>query len=398
MTSSIETAWVVSFVVALLATIIVHPVVVFAARKMRVYDNPNERKLQRMPVPLLGGVAVFVGLLAGLITAHFLVGIKEFVPEFIAMVVMLIIGTVDDVKGLTPSLRFAAEILVVLSLIFATGSSLDDFQGLWGVGEIPAIVSIPLTVFAVVGIINAINLIDGVDGLSSGFCIMASVIFGCLFYVVGENNMAMVALVSAGALLPFFLHNVFGKSSKMFIGDGGTLMMGVVISSYVVIAISSGSKCELLAEKQFGIIPFTLAVLSVPVFDTLRVMLLRIVRRTSPFKPDKTHLHHLFIELGYSHAGVTVSVLTLNSLVVLAWWLAYYLGASIDVQLYVVLASCLLITFVFYKFMRYQIARQTKIYQIMHKIGKATCIERKGVWLFLQRLVDLSFTQEEEKK
>ena len=396
MTSSIEIAWVISFVVALLTTSLIHPVVVYVARKKRVYDNPNERKLQRNPVPLLGGVAVFIGMLAGLVTAHFLVGVGEYVPEFIAMVIMLAVGTLDDVKGLSPYLRFVVEIAIVVLLMFMTGISLNDFQGLWGVGEIPSYISVPLTIFAVVGIINAINLIDGVDGLSSGFCIMASLLFGALFYTVGDSAMTAVALVSVGALLPFFFHNVFGKNSKMFIGDGGTLMMGVIIASYVVHIISAGSKCEVLIAKGFGVIPFSLAVLAVPVFDTLRVMTARIMRHTSPFYPDKTHLHHLFIELGYSHAGVTVSVLSLNGLVVVAWWLSYYLGASIDVQLYVVLAFSLLITFVFYKFMRGQIARHTAIYRAMNKIGESTRIERRGIWLSMQHLVDWEFTKEQK--
>lgn len=398
MTSSVEIAWAISFVVALLTTILVHPLVVYVARKKRVYDNPDERKLQRNPVPLLGGVAVFVGMFAGLITAHCLIGVDEYAPEFVAMVVMLAVGTIDDVKGLSPRFRFIVEIVIVALLIFATGISLNDFQGLWGVGEVSSYIAVPLTIFAVVGIINAINLIDGVDGLSSGFCIMASLLFGVLFYVAGDASMTAVALVSVGALLPFLLHNVFGKSSKMFIGDGGTLMMGVIIASYVVHAISAGSKCELLVERGFGTIPFTLAVLSVPVFDTLRVMAARIMRHTSPFYPDKTHLHHLFIELGYSHAGVTLSVLSLNALVVFAWWLSYSFGASVDVQLYIVVVFSMLITFAFYKFMRVQITRGSSIFRFINKIGKATCIERRGVWLSMQHLVDLDFTREQKDK
>lgn len=392
MTCTAEMVWIIAFVVALIATIIIHPVVVRIAQRRSVYDNPNERKLQRCPVPLLGGVAVFIGMFVALIVSSFLSDMSAFIPVFVAMVFMLVVGTLDDVKGLSPYLRFALEILMVALLALSTGISLNDFQGLWGVGGIPIWLSFPLTIFAVVGIINAINLIDGVDGLSSGFCIMASIIFGALFYVVGNVDMVIVALISIGALLPFFFHNVFGKTSKMFIGDGGTLMMGVVIATYVVSAITTGSKCEKLVEEGFGVIPFTLSVLSVPVFDTLRVMMLRILRHTSPFYPDKTHLHHLFIELGFSHAGTTVAVLTLNSVVVLAWLLSYYLGASVDVQLYVVLICSLLITFAFYKFMKIQMAHNTIIYRFMNRLGRATSIERQGIWLFLQHCADGNFS------
>ena len=388
MSLSISIVEILSFVTALIAVAIVHPIVCKVATRLNVLDNPDARKLQRRPIPLLGGVAVFFGIMMGLCVASFATNVNTVFPIVVAMVLMLSVGTADDVVGLTPSLRFCLEIATVVALIFITKSSLNDFHGLWGVCEISRWVSIPLTIFAVVGVINAINLIDGVDGLSSGFCIMASIVFGAVFFYVGNVEMTLLALVSIGALIPFFFHNVFGRSSKMFIGDGGTLMMGVVISSYIVMSITSGTKCELLVERGFGVIPFTLAVLAVPVFDTLRVMAARIARHTSPFYPDKTHLHHLFIELGFSHAGTTVSVLTLNSLVLCAWLLAYLLGASIDVQLYVVLACGFMITFAFYGFMKRQIARNTAIYRVMNKLGHLTRIERRGVWLFLQMVAD----------
>ena len=396
MSLSVSMIEILSFATALIAAAIVHPIVCRVATRLNVLDNPDARKLQRRPIPVLGGVAVFFGIMMGLCVAGFATDINTIFPIIVAMVLMLCVGTADDIVGLTPSLRFCLEIATVVALIFITKSSLNDFHGLWGVSEISMWISMPLTILAVVGVINAINLIDGVDGLSSGFCIMASAVFGAVFAYVGNNEMTLLSLVSIGALVPFFFHNVFGKRSKMFIGDGGTLMMGVIISAYVVMAITAGSKCDVLAENGFGIIPFAVAVLAVPVFDTLRVMAARIARHTSPFYPDKTHLHHLFIELGFSHSGTTVSVLTLNSLVILAWLVSYLLGASVDVQLYVVLACSLMITFVFYAFMKRQIARDTAICRAMKKLGQLTHIERRGVWHFLQMIADGKQEKEEE--
>ena len=131
-----------------------------------------------------------------------------------------------------------------------------------------------------------------------------------------------------------------------------------------------------------------LAVLSVPVFDTLRVMSMRMIRGTSPFNPDKTHLHHLFIDLGFSHIGTTFSILSLNTLVVLAWLVSFLLGASVDVQLYVVLFFSILITFVFYRFTRQQIRNNTKVYRMLNKISKHTHIERKNFWKKLEIFID----------
>ena len=112
------------------------------------------------------------------------------------------------------------------------------------------------------------------------------------------------------------------------------------MSSYVVTAISSGNICgDFFAGSNIGLVAFTLAVMCVPVFDTVRVMAMRIIRRTSPFHPDKTHLHHLFIELGFSHVGTTASVLSLNIIVVLLWYIAYRCGASINTQFYTVITS-----------------------------------------------------------
>ena len=380
---------VAAFLVALLVVVIVHPQVAKFAIRRKIVDNPDFRKLQLTPVPVMGGVAVFFGLVAGLGVASFFLDITMILPMFLAMSIMLCVGVADDVSSLSPWLRFAIEIAMTLMMIFITDMSLDNLHGLWGYYNMPEWIAIPLTVVAVVGMINAINLVDGVDGLSSGFCIMASVIFGTLFFAVGEVEMCLLCLLTIGALLPFFFHNVFGVKSKMFIGDGGSLMMGVVMSSYVVVTIDSDSVCGQMAMNcGTGLVPFTLAVMCVPVFDTVRVMMMRILRRTSPFHPDKTHLHHLFIELGFSHVGTTMSVLLLNALVVAAWYISFSLGASIDTQFYVVIGCGLTVTALFYKFMRIQIVRQTAICRAARKFGAKTHIAEKKGWQMLQKLVD----------
>jgi hypothetical protein len=139
----------------------------------------------------------------------------------------------------------------------------------------------------------------------------------------------------------------------------------------------------------FGVVPFTLAVMCVPVFDTVRVMIMRILRGTSPFHPDKTHLHHLFIELGYSHFGTTISELLLNIVVIMAWYLSYKLGASIDVQFYVVVGVGLLLTAGFYKFVKINQARNTAMFRLLQSFGNKTHFEERKGWLKLQKIVDL---------
>ncbi len=373
---------------ALVVVILVHPKVIAFAKKHNIVDNPDARKLQRVPVPVMGGVAVYFGLAIGLCVAGLFMNIISMLPMFLAISIMLGVGVADDVSGLSPKLRFLIEIAITLLLMFWTKVALNDFQGLWGITAVPLWASIPLTVVAVVGIINAINLVDGVDGLSSGYCVMASTAFAVLFYHSGDYLMILLCLLSIGAMLPFFFHNVFGKKSKMFIGDGGSLMMGVVMSTFVAVAITSGGSCEKLVAEGVGIVPFTLAVMCVPVFDTVRVMTLRIRRRTSPFNPDKTHLHHLFIELGYSHLGTTLSELLLNIVVIMAWFVAYKLGASVDVQFYVVMITGLLLTAGLYKFLRIQMSKNTALYKIIQKIARKSHFENNKSWERLQKVVD----------
>jgi len=362
----------VLFIVSLCATWWIFKKVLNIAKLKNIVDNPDARKLQRVPVPVLGGIAVFFGMIAAFATAGIIYDVSNMFAMVCVMTIMLYVGTMDDILGLTPRIRFMIEILVVLLLIYCNDYSINNFHGLWGIYEIPQWIAVPLTVFACVGIINAINLIDGVNGLSSGYCIVTCLIFGFTFLMHGDGNRASLAILSVGALIPFFCHNVFGKESKMFIGDGGTLLMGTIMSSFVINALKTDSLIVSETPANFGVIPFTLAVLAIPVFDTLRVMSARIIRGTSPFNPDKTHLHHLLFDLHFSHVGTTGTEILANLFVVGSWYLSYRLGASVDLQLYIVVALGLLITFGFYRFARVQERKQSKIYHRLTKIGDWT--------------------------
>lgn len=379
---------IIPFFIALLLGGWIHPRLVKIALLKNIVDNPDARKLQRTPVPVLGGVAVFFGVVIAIGCMSSVVDCSGLPVVIMAMMAMLYTGTMDDILSLSPGLRFVIEIVVVLLLIFVGGYCIDDFHGLWNIGRFSYWYAVPLTVVAAVGIINAINLVDGVNGLSSGYCIMACLIFGTLFFLSGEESMTILAVVSVGALIPFFLHNVFGKTSKMFIGDGGTLVMGVVMSVFVIAILQNGSRVAAYVNPNVGLVPFTLAVLSVPVFDTLRVMSTRILKGTSPFRPDKTHLHHMFIDLGCSHVATTLAILGVNMFVVLCWWALEASGFSIAVQLYAVIAVSLLVTSGLYHFMQWHICRDTRFMRAMRRLGYKTHISRTGIFFWLQQVMD----------
>lgn len=368
------------------------------ARKHGIVDNPNARKLQRVPIPVFGGIVVYSGILMGGIVLSIWLWSWVLFYGLVGMTIMMIIGMWDDQKDIPASLRFLTEIAMVSAFIALTGVYIDDLHGLWGIDALGPWIGIPLSVFAGVGLINAVNLIDGVDGYSSGYGMMACALFGICFWTVWSPTMVCMMLIMIGALLPFFMHNVFGVKSKMFIGDGGTLMLGMMMTVCVFFALSSTQPCDRLADEGLSLTAFALAVLCIPVADTVRVMTMRILRGTSPFKPDKTHLHHLFIDMGFSHLGSALFILFLNLMVVLIWLASWKMGASVDVQMYVVIALGMLVTFGFYKFMKMQqnggpededgYPQGTAIWHMMVKFGGYTHREDKRFWRSMKYLVD----------
>lgn len=376
------------FVVALAITSIVYPVVLRFALQHRVMDKPAKRKLQHCPVPVMGGVAIAMGMLIPFVINALCFRWQVSLWWIMPVVAMLCIGLWDDMRNLSAAFRFCMEVLIVGVYVGTTGVMIDSLHGLWDVQTLSPGISIPLSVIAGVGIINSINMIDGVDGYSSGFCIVACALFAALFGAVGDYALCGFMCVGVGALVPFFLHNVFGKTSKMYIGDGGTLMFGTIMSGMVFVVLQHDSPAICLEERGMSLVAFCLAVLCVPVFDTVRVMCARIAHGVSPFQPDKTHLHHLFLDLGFSHIGTTLTLIITNLLIVLLWWICYLLGASMAVQLYVVIALGILTTFVWYAVVRHAIAHDTALYRCLARMGKRTQWNNSRAWTQMQRCID----------
>lgn len=376
------------FFVSMLGTWLIYRRVHQIAVMKNIVDCPDARKLQKEPVPVLGGLSVFFGIIVALMVCQIFFGTSGLLSLLGLMVIMLCVGTVDDILSLSPTVRFVIEVAIMFAYIFASGASINDFHGLWGIGILSPYVAVPLTVVAGVGIINAINMIDGVDGLMSGYGIVIMCVFGIFFSKVGDVNMSLTAFIAAGALIPFFLHNVFGKKSKMFLGDGGSLMIGTIFAVFVVTILRYGSPSSHNVPESFGLVPFTLAVLSVPVFDCLRVMAIRIRDKRSPFSPDKTHLHHMFVGLGFSHLGTTICIITLNLLVIFSWWLSYKFGASASIQLLVVILVGLLNTFGLYKAVYHMKISNSRIYERLSSMGRCTCMEKNPLWQRFRKMLD----------
>jgi len=378
--------------VAFLVTTLVYPHVLSFAINHHIVDNPNARKLQRVPVPVMGGTTVFIGLLVAVIVGYAFAPNPEVIKIMALLMVMYLLGVWDDVKDVSAAFRFAVEMFVVWMMMLLLGVEVNDFHGLWGLYEIEDVVSIPLSLIAGVGIMNAINLIDGVDGYCSTYGVMACICFAIIFYYAGDMNMFALALIAIGALIPFFFHNVFGKTSKMFLGDGGSLMLGTLLTIFTFSVMSKDSPCAQYADDGVSLVALALAILAVPVFDTLKVMIFRVINGRSPFHPDKTHLHHLFIELNYSHLATSAIIVTVNALIIVACFVSWRLGATIDWQVYIVIVCSLLFTWGYYFFMEHEHRKNdgegSAVFQRACNRGLATNFTSGVVWQFLRRVVD----------
>lgn len=373
--------------VAFIAVRWVYFKILHIAKDKGLVDNPDARKLQKEPVPVMGGIAVFFGVAMGLLAGYTVGGIVgadfriQLMPVIAAMVVMLYIGAMDDIMGLTPLSRFVIEIVTIVGLIYASGGCIDTFHGLWGIYNFSWWFAVPLTVFAGVGIINAVNMIDGVNGLSSTLGILCSVFYGSIFMRAGDVANAVLAFATATALLPFMVHNVFGLRSRMFIGDAGTMVMGLLMTWFTMTLLRSDSPIAYYDKAEnVNMIAFALAVLCVPVFDTIRVMTMRIVQGKSPFHPDKTHLHHVFVNVGVSHFITTVMEVVIMIAVMGIWWLSVRFEASIEWQLYNVILASVVLVWGTYVMINYHAQNHTELLHTLVDINVHTHLGRTSLW------------------
>jgi UDP-N-acetylmuramyl pentapeptide phosphotransferase/UDP-N-acetylglucosamine-1-phosphate transferase len=210
------------------------------------------------------------------------------------------IGVCDDLIGVRYRRKFEVQILAAAFLPFA-GLSIQNLGGLFGWYEISPLVGVPLTMLLTVFLINAINLIDGIDGLASGLCMVAITLFGMSFALHGSWMYALLAFASVGVLIPFFFYNVFGNANrghKIFMGDTGSLTLGFILSvmvvKYVSVMVQESSRLD------GAPVVMAFSVLLVPSLDVCRVVLNRFRRRVHPFKPDKSHIHHKFLNMGFT--------------------------------------------------------------------------------------------------
>jgi len=310
---------VAALVTALITSYFSIPVIVKIARTKGLVARENHRTSHHGSVPNLGGVAIFAGLILGSSLFVHSLEIQRFRYVLVALIIIFFMGQKDDILGLSAWAKLIGQLAVALILIFLADIRINSFHGFAGIHEIPFWVSVLVSVFLYLVIINAFNLIDGIDGLASGTGIMVSFIFGAWLFGIGHPGMGVMAWSLTGGLIPFFVFNVFGTKNKLFMGDTGSLMIGMMAAVFVITIC----QYELPADHWLhmrALPSVAIAVLVYPLFDILRIVTLRVIRNSNPLKPDRHHIHHLFIDSGISHRRSSFYIILLNLLAIaLAW-------------------------------------------------------------------------------
>jgi UDP-GlcNAc:undecaprenyl-phosphate GlcNAc-1-phosphate transferase len=310
--------FVLIFVTSLLVVAFAIPPIITVAFQKRLFDDPVEsRKVHKRIVPNFGGIAIFSG---------FIFTCSLFIPSTLlpegnivmaAGLILFLIGLKDDIVGLSPLIKFIAQFASAGILALVANIRISNLQGMFGIYDLPYLSSILLTIFFVVGIVNAFNLIDGIDGLAGTLGIMLSLIYAFLFYRSSEPGWSYLALSLTGALLGFLFYNV--TPAKIFMGDSGSLLLGFIaaVLSIEFLKIANENIAHfgpLVITSSLGLV---VSILIIPIFDTLRVFTLRILRNTSPFTADNNHLHHRLLFLGLSHIQATLVLVVCNIIFVI---------------------------------------------------------------------------------
>ncbi|HNR18098.1 MAG TPA: MraY family glycosyltransferase [Chitinophagaceae bacterium] len=311
----------VSFIITFLAV----PVVLEVAEKKKLFDIPNERKVHTRLVASLGGVGIFGGfILASLLSIQGHLN-SEFQYFFAAALVIFFLGLKDDLIILSASKKFIGQIIAASILIHLGDIRLDSMYGLLGFEKLPEGFALALSYLTIIVIINSFNLIDGVDGLAASLGILTMLIFGSYFFAIGYQAYALLAFAMAGSLGAFMIFN--HHPAKIFMGDSGSLMIGL-INAILVIKFINVANDPLVAIPIPSAVAIGFAILIVPLLDTLRVFSIRILNGVSPFTPDRNHVHHLLLDRGLDHASVTLTCVSVNIGFIMIAWFGRYMGPN----------------------------------------------------------------------
>jgi len=306
-----------SFFSAFVVTLITIPPILQLVKKYSLYDVPDHRKEHKIPIATFGGVAIWAGMVTSIMLWFTFSNQAVVISFMFSLVILFSLGIMDDLKNLSARYKLVIEIGLATIMAIA-GTRITTFNGLFGINELPLTAQYTFTVPAIVGITNAFNLIDGIDGLAGGLGFMSLITLGIFLTLCGDKNMALIAFSLAGGLLAFLYFNL--NPARIFMGDTGSLMLGFVIAIMCIRLIQVNNS---LASPMVPHAPiFALGIVLIPVFDALRVFSIRMWKGKSPFSPDKTHIHHLLTNSGFSHGFAAKLICTIHAFILMeVYWL-----------------------------------------------------------------------------
>jgi len=290
------------------------PKVLKVVNERHLGDKPGKHKIHKKEVPTLGGIGIFAGFIFG-----FLMGVNgymHYVAYFTAGAMLLFfIGIKDDLIYINPWKKFAAELTTALIIALFTDIHFTSLHGFLGIQALPEWAMYLITILVITLIINALNLIDGIDGLAASIGIIASLFFGTWFFLSGDYGYTIMAAALVGALIVFLVYNLSDGPKKIFMGDTGSLVIGFTMAVFAIrfneLDAADRSFVDLESTPSVSI-----AVLIVPLFDTLRVIILRLRGHQSFFVADNRHIHHMMLRAGFTHKKATLYISLFNILMI----------------------------------------------------------------------------------
>lgn len=282
------------------------PALKIVASRLGLLDKPNARKVHQNLVPVIGGLGIGITLIISLLVSpYFIEIISKYYIVVSAALLLMLVGILDDKLNLRASHRLIIQAVCAYA-IAASGIRLTSLYGIFGIEELNIYVSFTFTLFLIAGVVNAFNLIDGIDGLAGFLAFIGLTIFSYLAYLIGDSSLVILLISLIGSVIVFLTHNL-GKK-KIFLGDGGSLLLGFILVSVGIQLIESANSNLILDVNKTISIVF--GVFLIPVLDSIRVYWSRMQEGFSPLRADKRHIHHIFLFFKLSHktASTTIAI------------------------------------------------------------------------------------------
>ena len=300
-----------AFLISFFITFFAIPKVILFAKKFRLSDQAGERSSHQGSIPVFGGIAIFLGIIFSILFCSYLWNILFFI---VSLSIVFFVGVIDDLLGLSPFKKLVGQIFAILIIVFFGGIKIDNMHGVLLVNELSPVISIIFTLFVVIVIINGFNLIDGVDGLASGVGLVSSFFFGILALMMDQIDIAIISFALMGSLLGFLRYNF--HPAQIFMGDTGSLVVGMILSFLAINLIQNGFVYDKINYYDKGPL-MAISFLSLPLFDSLRVFIVRASKGNGPLSAGRDHIHHALLDLGLGHKKTAI-VLYLTSIFLIA--------------------------------------------------------------------------------